>query len=132
MKKKGRNSKSKLLAIGFEDKTSKLLPNMGDFSQTQTSFIDKYNKTITPLVKNVFQQSYQINKTYKNLHNEVPVKIKAAFGRTEYGYYDKKEEGKNYLMNKEIENKTRKHKSHSTEVNFKLCPTAKIKVFSNI
>jgi hypothetical protein len=130
--KKGRNSTHKLAAIGFEDKTNKLLPNMGEFSQAQTSFNDKYNKTITPLVKNVFQQSYQKNKTYKNLNSEVPVKIKAAFGRTGYAYYDKKEEGKNYLKNKEIENKTRKHKSHSTEVNFKLCPTAKVKVFSNM
>ena len=130
--KKGRNSQHKLAAIGFEDKTSKLFPNMGEVSQTQTSLIDKFNKTITPLVKNIFQQSYQMNKTYKNLNTEVLVKIKAAFGRTGYTYYDKKEEGINYLMNKGNQNKTRKHKSHSTEVNFKLCPTAKIKVFSNI
>ena len=130
--KKGRNSMHKLAAIGFEDKTSKFLPSMGEISQTQTSLIDKFNKTITPFVKNVFQQSYQTNKTYKNLNTEVPVKIKAAFGRTGYTYYDKKEEGINYLMNKGIENKARKHKSHSTEVNFKLCPTAKIKVFGNM
>ena len=125
--KKGRNSIHKLAAIGFEDKTTKVSSNMGEFSPT-----DKYNKTITPIIKNVFQQSYQMNKTYKNINTEVPVKIKAAFGRTGYAFYDKKEEGKNYLMSKGIENKTKKYKSNSTEVNFKLCPTAKIKVFSHM
>jgi len=130
VQKERRNSLHKLAAIGYEEKTNILLPNVSDFSSRSSK--GKYNKTISPLIKNIFQQYYQMNNTYKNLSDEFPVKIKAAFGRTGYTYYDKKEEGINYLINKGIENKMRRHKSHSTIVNFKLCPVAKIKVYNNI
>ena len=130
VQKEKRNSIHKLAAIGFDEKANTLLPNVGEFSSR--SLIGNNNKTITPIIKNIFQQSYQINKTYKNLGDDFPVKIKAAFGRTGYTLFDKKEEGIKYLINKGIENKIRKYKSHSTEDNFKLSPTARIKVFSNI
>jgi hypothetical protein len=130
IQKEKRNSIHKLAEIVFEEKANTLLPSVGEFSSRSSK--GKYNKTITPLIKNIFQQKYEMNKTYKNLNDEYPVKIKAAFGRTGYTIYDKKEEGINYLINKGIENKMRRHKSHSTVVNFKLCPAAKIKVYNNI
>ena len=128
---KKRNSIHQLAAIGFEEKANTLLPNVGEFSSRSSN--GKNNKPIiTPLIKNIFQQSYQINKTNKNLSDEFPVKIKAAFGSTGYTLYDKKEEGINYLINKGIENRMRRHKRHSTVVNFKLCPAGRIKVYNNI
>ena len=128
---KKRNSIHQLAAIGFEEKANTLLPNVGEFSSRSSN--GKNNKPIiTPLIKNIFQQSYQMNKTNKNLSDEFPVKIKAAFGSTGYTLYDKKEEGINYLINKGIENRMRRHKSHSTVVNFKLCPAGRIKVYNNI
>ncbi len=130
IQKEKRNSIHKLAAIDYEEKANTLLPNVGEFSSRSSK--GKYNKNIAPLIKNIFQHSYQMNKTYKNLSDDFPVKIKAAFGRTGYTLYDKKEEGINYLIKKGIENKMRRHKSHSTVVNFKLCPAAKIKVYSNL
>ena len=130
IQKEKRNSIHKLAAIALEEKASTLFPNVGEFSSRSSK--GKHNKTITPLIKNIFQQSYQMNKTNKNLNDEFPVKIKAAFGRTGYTLYDKKEEGINYLINKGIENRMKRHKSHSTVVNFKLCPAARIKVYNNI
>ena len=128
---KKRNSIHQLAAIGFEEKANTLLPNVGEFSSRSSN--GKNNKPIiTPLIKNIFQQSYQMNKTNKNLSDEFPVKIKAAFGSTGYTLYDKKEEGINYLINKGIENRMRRHKKHSTVVNFKLCPAGRIKVYNNI
>ena len=128
---KKRNSIHQLAAIGFEEKANTLLPNVGEFSSRSSN--GKNNKPIiTPLIKNIFQQSYQTNKTNKNLSDEFPVKIKAAFGSTGYTLYDKKEEGINYLINKGIENRMRRHKRHSTVVNFKLCPAGRIKVYNNI
>ena len=128
---KKRNSIHQLAAIGFEEKANTLLPNVGEFSSRSSN--GKNNKPIiTPLIKNIFQQSYQMNKTNKNLSDEFPVKIKAAFGSTGYTLYDKKEEGINYLINKGIENRMRRHKRHSTVVNFKLCPAGRIKVYNNI
>ena len=131
IQKEKRNSIHQLAAIGFEEKANTLLPNVGEFSSRSSN--GKNNKPIiTPLIKNIFQQSYQMNKTNKNLSDEFPVKIKAAFGSTGYTLYDKKEEGINYLINKGIENRMRRHKSHSTVVNFKLCPAGRIKVYNNI
>jgi hypothetical protein len=131
IQKEKRNSIHKLAAIALEEKANTLLPNVGEFSSRSSN--GKNNKPIiTPLIKNIFQQSYQTNKTNKNLSDEFPVKIKAAFGSTGYTLYDKKEEGINYLINKGIENRMKRHKSHSTVVNFKLCPAARIKVYNNI
>ena len=131
IQKEKRNSIHQLAAIGFEEKANTLLPNVGEFSSRSSN--GKNNKPIiTPLIKNIFQQSYQTNKTNKNLSDEFPVKIKAAFGSTGYTLYDKKEEGINYLINKGIENRMRRHKRHSTVVNFKLCPAGRIKVYNNI
>ena len=131
IQKEKRNSIHQLAAIGFEEKANTLLPNVGEFSSRSSN--GKNNKPIiTPLIKNIFQQSYQTNKTTKNLSDEFPVKIKAAFGSTGYTLYDKKEEGINYLINKGIENRMRRHKRHSTVVNFKLCPAGRIKVYNNI
>ena len=131
IQKEKRNSIHQLAAIGFEEKANTLLPNVGEFSSRSSN--GKNNKPIiTPLIKNIFQQSYQMNKTNKNLSDEFPVKIKAAFGSTGYTLYDKKEEGINYLINKGIENRMRRHKKHSTVVNFKLCPAGRIKVYNNI
>ena len=131
IQKKKRNSIHQLAAIGYEEKVNTLFPNVGEFSSRSSN--GKNNKPIiTPLIKNIFQQSYQTNKTNKNLSDEFPVKIKAAFGSTGYTLYDKKEEGINYLINKGIENRMRRHKRHSTVVNFKLCPAGRIKVYNNI
>ena len=131
IQKEKRNSIHQLAAIGYEEKVNTLLPNVGEFSSRSSN--GKNNKPIiTPLIKNIFQQSYQTNKTNKNLSDEFPVKIKAAFGSTGYTLYDKKEEGINYLINKGIENRMRRHKRHSTVVNFKLCPAGRIKVYNNI
>ena len=131
IQKEKRNSIHQLAAIGYEEKVNTLLPNVGEFSSRSSN--GKNNKPIiTPLIKNIFTQSYQTNKTNKNLSDEFPVKIKAAFGSTGYTLYDKKEEGINYLINKGIENRMRRHKRYSTVVNFKLCPAGRIKVYNNI
>ena len=68
----------------------------------------------------------------QNISSEIPVKIQAAFGRTGYIYYDKKEEGINNLINIGIKNKMKKANTISNDINFGLSPTAKIKVYNNM
>ena len=114
----------KLAAIGFEERANEILPNVG---------ISKYKrkKTNSPVVKNVFQQPYSINNKIKDsLNIDKPVKITSSFGRTDYAFYDKKEEGINNLINKGINNKIKNYNNKNIELS--LTPVTKIKVYGNI
>lgn len=125
-----------LANIGFEEREKKLFSSIGSFSPKSTSRKNKHNKTITPIIKNVFKQTFQINtktnKTINEINSEIPIKINQAFGRTGYSYYDKKEEGINNLIDKGIANKMKNLNNKSSDVRFKLYPAAKIKVFSEM
>ena len=126
-KKKEQFSLHQLANLGLEVKSSKVLPIMNSFSET--NLLNKNKKINTPLIKNVFHQTFQMNQ---NISSEIPVKIQAAFGRTGYIYYDKKEEGINNLINIGIKNKMKKANTISNDINFGLSPTAKIKVYNNM
>ena len=122
-----------LANIGFEEREKKLFSSIGSLSPKSTSRKNMHNKTITPIIKNVFKQTFQINnKTIQNINSEVPIKINQAFGRTGYSYYDKKKEGINNLIDKGITNKMKNFNNNSSDIRFKLYPAAKIKVFSDI
>jgi hypothetical protein len=122
-----------LANIGFEEREKKILSSIGSLSPKSTSRKNKHNKTITPIVKNVFKKTFQINnKTIQNISSEVPIKINQAFGRTGYSYYDKKEEGINNLIDKGIANKMKNFNNDSSDIKFRLFPAAKIKVFSEM
>ena len=91
----------------------------------------KEKKTNSPVVKNVFQQPYSINNKIKDsLNIDKPVKITSSFGRTDYAFYDKKEEGINNLINKGINNKIKNYNNKNIELS--LTPVTKIKVYGNI
>ena len=96
----------------------------------------KNKKQITPVIKNVFHQNYQLNlKNHKmkdNLSIDTPVKIMSSFGRTGYIFYDKKEEGINNLINKGVKHTIKKYKNNSFDLNIGLSPVSKIKVYGNI
>ena len=118
-----------LANIGLEERLS----SIGSLSPKSTSRKNNQNKTITPIVKNVFKQTFQTNnKTIQNINSEVPIKINQAFGRTGYSYYDKKEEGINNLIDKGIANKMKNFNNDSSDIKFRLFPAAKIKVFSEM
>jgi len=125
-----------LANIGFDEREKKLFSSIGSLSPRSSSRKNKHNKTITPIVKNIFKQTFQMNtknsKNLKNISSEVPIKINQAFGRTGYSYYDKKEEGINNLIDKGITNKMKNLNNKSSDIRFKLYPAAKIKVFSEI
>lgn len=134
-KKTGQNYLHKLTSLGFEEKDNKFLPIMNEFLGKN---LEKKNKKIvsSSLVKNIFNHSYQMKQkninSYQNLSSEVPVKIQAAFGRTGYAFYDRKEEAINNLINKKVKNKNKRNNFYSTNINFRLSPSFKIKVYDNI
>ena len=125
-----------LANIGFEEREKKIFSSIGSLSPRSTSRKNKNNKTITPIIKNIFKQTYQTNtknnKIIQDISSEVPIKINQAFGRTGYSYYDKKEEGINNLIDKGINNKMKSLNNKSSDIRFKLYPAAKIKVFSEM
>jgi len=129
--KKGGFSLRKLASIDFGKKVNEILPNM--ISNKNIDYKSRNPKT--PVVKNVFHQTYQTNinnKMKDNISLDVPVKIMSSFGRTGYTYYDKKEEGINNLINKGIKNTIKKYKNNSTDINLGLSPVTKITVYGNI
>ena len=125
-----------LANIGFEEREKKIFSSIGSLSPRSTSRKNKHNKTITPIIKNIFKQTIQTNtknsKILQDISSEVPIKINQAFGRTGYSYYDKKEEGINNLIDKGINNKMKSFINKSSDIRFKLYPAAKIKVYSEI
>ena len=132
--RKRRYSLHKLANINFDEKANEVLPNMNVFSKK--NIIYKNKKPNTPVIKNVFDQNYQLNlkndKIKQNLTIDTPVKITSSFGRTNYAFYDKKEEGINNLINKGIKNKINKLKRNSFDMDFELSPVSKIKVYGNL
>ena len=132
--RKRRYSLHKLANINFDEKANEVLPNMNVFSKK--NIIYKNKKPNTPVIKNVFDQNYQLNlkndKIKQNLTIDTPVKITSSFGRTKYAFYDKKEEGINNLINKGIKNKINKLKRNSFDMDFELSPVSKIKVYGNL
>jgi len=125
-----------LANIGFEEREKKIFSSIGSLSPRSSSRKNKHNKTITPIIKNIFKQTIQTNtknsKILQDISSEVPIKINQAFGRTGYSYYDKKEEGINNLIDKGISNKMKSFNNKSSDFRFKLYPAAKIKVFSEM
>ena len=132
--RKRRYSLHKLANINFDEKANEILPNMNVFSKK--NIIYKNKKPNTPVIKNVFDQNYQLNlkndKIKQNLTIDTPVKITSSFGRTSYAFYDKKEEGINNLINKGIKNKINKLKKNSFDMDYELSPVSKIKVYGNL
>ena len=133
MKKRG-YSLHKLASIELNEKENNFLYNKDTYSNKNINYNIKKPKT--PVVKNIFQQTYQINlnnnKAKCSLSTDTPVKISSSFGRTIYTFYDKKEEGINNLINKGIKNKLKKYKSNTTDINLGLSPVSKIKVYGNL
>ena len=132
--KKEGYSLRQLASIGFDEKANEVLPSMGINQNKKMEYKNK--KQITPVIKNVFHQNYQLNlknnKMKDNLSINTPVKIMSSFGRTGYIFYDKKEEGINNLINKGIKNTIKKYKNNSFDLNIGLSPVTKIKVYGNI
>ena len=132
--KKGGYSLRQLASIGFDEKANEVLPSMGINQNKKMEYKNK--KQITPVIKNVFHQNYQLNlknnKIKDNLSIDTPVKIMSSFGRTGYIFYDKKEEGINNLINKGVKHTIKKYKNNSFDLNIGLSPVSKIKVYGNI
>ena len=130
-RKKRGFSLHKFTSIGLDEKGNNFLINK------DTNKNIKYNikKPKTPIVKNIFHQKYKFNlsnnKIKDSISIEYPIKISSSFGRTMYTFYDKKEEGMNNLIDKEIKRKLKENKKNENSINLELSPVSKIKVYNN-